>query len=982
MPLNQSERQPGGGNKLRIFMSYARADAAFVLQLVAALETRDLQVVIDTRDLPLAVEFQNELRDLIAQADAVVCVLSPAAIASKWVAWEIEQVESLSKRLVPVVAQVIDNALIPVAVAKINYVFFDGESRNGERFEQQVDLLVQALTMDLSWLKAHTRWAERGRRWNDGGRRRGHLLGGAELDEAESWLATQPATGPPPSTLQREFLLASRVAATRRLRFTVSGALGIAILTGGLAVLYYIQRQVADANAMQARRSLSLADQRRATELTTDRPPAALAYYARALRNDPTNFSIGRQTLYLLGAHPYVYPYTRSKRPTSSPFESRLVLIDDASSVDTVTSPDGTWAVSVDDKDQIQVKPRGSNSWVTLDSGQEYEPPANAAVFTDRSEYALIVGTFSTEFGATSTLRLVDRGAKFVGRVAFGGEVIRAVAFSPDTRLLAVVLPTRTLIMHASPTDERTVLTEVYSRDGSAKTLNFSANSEFVQIDDDLFRVAPVLLQESLPQLKDSNVENVEFSDDSTTMTISGSGGPESSASRTFDTRTGKQVGSRPAPQIKDSHLDQATIPELQGAASAGGIVVTRGERIVRTVPDSRIVMGGFDGDNQLIWFRDDGTMQIMLLSDGVAKTDWGLPPQIVGTPWHELSDGFLTIQRGRPQRWTPIYEADDLDLDRWTKVFGEAIKRYGFDSASSVFVDEKRNIAALCIRGDSRTEVILIDTRTGDAIRDPFVVNEQHPEGSFSHDGSWFAIEALDGGSGTGPIQLLDVNSGELMIPTTFHGGGLVERPDGRRAVVLGGEGSKPVIVDILGQPTNVPDWLAELAEATSGLRLDNRNVLHAVSQADRIAVIDRIRNTVLAGRTNDRWVEFARWHLTDDEDPTISPYSPLKRRAFARDSAVSSATPLPSSSPTKGVSSDWQIQVGAFKDSRRANEAMAAAARKFRSLLSKHPGDVLPSGQGLYRVRFKSFTQSEARDACSTIRGSSVACVPVPSN
>src|SRR5258705_10962655 len=87
--------------KLRVFISYSRRDMAFADRLVAALESHDIEVIIDRRDLPLLEEWQNELIGFIRKADAIVYLLSPSSINSKWCRWEVEQVAALNKRLAP-----------------------------------------------------------------------------------------------------------------------------------------------------------------------------------------------------------------------------------------------------------------------------------------------------------------------------------------------------------------------------------------------------------------------------------------------------------------------------------------------------------------------------------------------------------------------------------------------------------------------------------------------------------------------------------------------------------------------------------------------------------------------------------------------------------------------------------------------------------------------------------------------------------------
>jgi TIR domain len=185
----QAEAAPA--EKLKVFISYSRNDLAFALRLVEALEARALDVLIDTRDLPLAVEFQRELLGFIRQADTVVYVVSPDSIGSQWVAWEIEQVELLSKRLASVVARDVQADTVPDGIRKINYVFFTGANAEGARFEAQADALASALKTDLEWIKAHTRWGERARLWQEQGKRPAQLLRGHELGQAEVWSARQ-----------------------------------------------------------------------------------------------------------------------------------------------------------------------------------------------------------------------------------------------------------------------------------------------------------------------------------------------------------------------------------------------------------------------------------------------------------------------------------------------------------------------------------------------------------------------------------------------------------------------------------------------------------------------------------------------------------------------------------------------------------------------------------------------------------------------
>jgi hypothetical protein len=188
--------------RLKVFISYSRKDFVFAQRIVVALESRGLTPKIDTRELPKLEDWRRELLGLIRDADAVVFVISPNSISSPVCSWEVDQVRQLNKRLAPIVYEAVAADRIPDAVAKINYLSFDGSSD----FETQADALAQALQTDLVWVKEHARLGELARRWNERRRGRGYVLRGQELLEAERWIALRPRNAPEPTALHREFI--------------------------------------------------------------------------------------------------------------------------------------------------------------------------------------------------------------------------------------------------------------------------------------------------------------------------------------------------------------------------------------------------------------------------------------------------------------------------------------------------------------------------------------------------------------------------------------------------------------------------------------------------------------------------------------------------------------------------------------------------------------------------------------------------------
>jgi hypothetical protein len=215
---------------------------AFADRIVAALEARGIEVIIDRRDLPLLEEWQRELIGFIQKADAVVFLVSPASVQSKWCEWKIGQVLAASKRLAPIVIEPVPASLaVPEAIAKINFIFFTSP----DEFDQQANKLARALNSDIGWLKEHTRLGELARRWNEHQRSSSLLLRGQDVSDAEQWLIRQPREAPRPTELHGAYILTSRKVATRRQRLTLLGSVAATVVLAILAGVAFWQRRLA-----------------------------------------------------------------------------------------------------------------------------------------------------------------------------------------------------------------------------------------------------------------------------------------------------------------------------------------------------------------------------------------------------------------------------------------------------------------------------------------------------------------------------------------------------------------------------------------------------------------------------------------------------------------------------------------------------------------------------------------------------------------
>jgi WD40 repeat protein len=276
-----------------VFVSYSRRDYAFVRQLVDAVSRAGKEVWLDTEDIADSEVFPEAVRRAIEGSDAFVFVISPSSVASAYCENEVEYARTLKKRIVPVLRQVVADGRLPAEIRDRNWIPFDDDGR----FTPSVQRLLSALDTDLDAAREHTRWLVKALEWEGEHRDRSFLLRGAELASAEAWLASvADDADPAPTQLQREYLLASRMAAARRQRMLVVASLAVVLVSIGLVIVALISRsQAVSARAAAVSERIGARSQALAAEsqaqLSND-PEISLVLGARAVRTRPTAGSL------------------------------------------------------------------------------------------------------------------------------------------------------------------------------------------------------------------------------------------------------------------------------------------------------------------------------------------------------------------------------------------------------------------------------------------------------------------------------------------------------------------------------------------------------------------------------------------------------------------------------------------------------------------------------------------------------------------
>src|SRR5262245_42082203 len=236
---------PGVAEKLKVFISYSRRDAAaFADELVAGLELAGFAPFLDRHDIAAGEDWEARLGGLIREADTVVFVISPESIGSERCRWEVDTTASLAKRLLPVVFRAVPGDEIPEQLRRLHFIPFD----TGSGLTRPLAQLAAVLRQDLDWIREHTRFGGLAARWHARGRPESLLPRGDDLLAARTWVASQKAGAP---ELQRAFLNAgedAEIARTSREREqleTMRGAQAAtariqkraAWLLGGVAVM-------------------------------------------------------------------------------------------------------------------------------------------------------------------------------------------------------------------------------------------------------------------------------------------------------------------------------------------------------------------------------------------------------------------------------------------------------------------------------------------------------------------------------------------------------------------------------------------------------------------------------------------------------------------------------------------------------------------------------------------------------------------------
>ncbi len=214
-----------------VFISYGRAESkAFAIKLHDRLVEKGYDIWFDQNDIPLGVDFQNQIDSGIENADNFVFVIAPHSVKSIYCLKEIELAISLKKRIIPILhieptTKEVWDKMHPT-IGKINWIYsrekFEAgkpleELENIDDFEAAFGGLISLIEKHKPYVKNHTVLLTKALEWNRGQQNPMYLLSGKNRFDAEKWLSTEFKTEQAPcepTDLHCEFITESVKQAT------------------------------------------------------------------------------------------------------------------------------------------------------------------------------------------------------------------------------------------------------------------------------------------------------------------------------------------------------------------------------------------------------------------------------------------------------------------------------------------------------------------------------------------------------------------------------------------------------------------------------------------------------------------------------------------------------------------------------------------------------------------------------------------------
>jgi uncharacterized protein YjbI with pentapeptide repeats len=176
-----------------VFISYARSDGDAAERLVKALRAINVTGWRDTADVAAGTSIAASVRDALDKSSAVIVLLSPRALHSEWVQFEIGAAESLRKKIIPVVVSGEDLEQQFPEILK-NIAWIDARGRSEGDVTKELEHALAGTSSGTSSAVGDLRKLERDKFVADNAQVQ--LLGSKDIKAWNAWLKANPDTRP------------------------------------------------------------------------------------------------------------------------------------------------------------------------------------------------------------------------------------------------------------------------------------------------------------------------------------------------------------------------------------------------------------------------------------------------------------------------------------------------------------------------------------------------------------------------------------------------------------------------------------------------------------------------------------------------------------------------------------------------------------------------------------------------------------------
>lgn len=254
---------PTGGIMSHTFISYAREDINIAERIVQALAENDLNTWVDWKNIPKAEDWKEEIFRGIEEADSFLFLISTDSVSSQVCNEEIDHALQNGKRIVPILIgntkegkvykdarEITNNFIFQHLKSEINRRNFVFCRENLDEFNYSIEQIKITIRTDYKWLEYHTNLQLKALEWEKR-HKKGGLLSGVILREAQELITLSGQKDPQPTELQRQYVNESQKAETRTRSWILTIA-GIVIATLVLSLSINNQRLLAIANQATA----------------------------------------------------------------------------------------------------------------------------------------------------------------------------------------------------------------------------------------------------------------------------------------------------------------------------------------------------------------------------------------------------------------------------------------------------------------------------------------------------------------------------------------------------------------------------------------------------------------------------------------------------------------------------------------------------------------------------------------------------------